>query len=57
MKTGFSLCGKLYRENPVLALYRIAVLQNNLEIFDQNSVAKSLVQKGQGVESALPHAN
>jgi hypothetical protein len=21
MKTGFSLCGKLHRENPVLALY------------------------------------
>ena len=32
-------------------------LQKNLEIFDQNSVAKNLVQKGQGVESALPHAN
>ena len=25
MKTGFSLCGKLHRENPVLALYGIAV--------------------------------
>jgi len=22
MKTGFSLCGKLHRENPVLSLYR-----------------------------------
>ena len=25
MKTGFFLCVKLHRENPVLALYRIAV--------------------------------
>jgi hypothetical protein len=26
------------------------------ESFDKNSAAKNLIQKGQGVESALPHA-
>ena len=31
-------------------------LQKSLEIFGKNS-ADSLIQKGQGVESALPHAN
>ena len=28
-------------------------LQGNLEIFDKNSANKNLIQKGQGVESAL----
>ena len=32
-------------------------LQKSLEIFDKNSAAKNLIRKGQGVESALPHAN
>ena len=32
-------------------------LQKSLEIFDKNSAAENLIQKGQGVESALPHAN
>ena len=32
-------------------------LQGNLEIFDKNSANKNLIQKGQGVESALPHVN
>ena len=32
-------------------------LQKTLEIFDKNSAAKNLIQKGQGKESALPHAN
>ena len=32
-------------------------LQKSLEIFDKNSAAKNLIQKGQGVECALPHAN
>ena len=32
-------------------------LQKSLEIFDKNSAAKNLIQKGQVVESALPHAN
>ena len=32
-------------------------LQKSLEIFDTNSAAKNLIQKGQGVESVLPHAN
>jgi hypothetical protein len=32
-------------------------LQKSLEIFDKNSAAKNLIQKRQGVESALPHAN
>ena len=32
-------------------------LQKILKIFDKNSAAENLIQKGQGVESALPHAN
>ena len=32
-------------------------LQKTLEIFDKKSAAKNIIQKGQGVESALPHAN
>ena len=32
-------------------------LQKNLEIFYNNSAAKNPIQKGEGVESALPHAN
>ena len=32
-------------------------LQESLEIFDKNSANKNLIQKGQKVESALPHAN
>ena len=32
-------------------------LKKSLEIFDKNSADKNLIQKGQGVESALPHAN
>ena len=32
-------------------------LQKSFEIFDKNSATKSLVQKGQEVESVLPHAN
>ena len=32
-------------------------LQKSLEIADKNSAAKNLIQKGDGVESALPHAN
>ena len=32
-------------------------LQKTLENFDKNSAAKNLIQKGDGVESALPHAN
>ena len=32
-------------------------LQKSFEIFDKNSAAKNLIQIGQGVESALPHAN
>ena len=32
-------------------------LQKSLEIFDKDSADKNLIQKGQGVESALPHAN
>ena len=31
-------------------------LQIGLEIFDKKSAAKNLIQKGQGVESALRHA-
>ena len=32
-------------------------IQKSLEIFDKKSAAKNLIQKGQGAESALPHAN
>ena len=32
-------------------------LQKSLEIFDKNSADKVWSKKGQGVESALPHAN
>ena len=32
-------------------------LQKSLEIFDKNSADKNLIQKGHGLESALPHAN
>jgi hypothetical protein len=32
-------------------------LQKSLEVFDKKSADKNLIQKGQGVESALPHAN
>ena len=32
-------------------------LQKSLEIFDKNSAAKNLIQKVQGVETALPHPN
>ena len=32
-------------------------LQKSLEIFDKDSADKNLIQKEQGVESALPHAN
>ena len=32
-------------------------LQKSLEIFDKNPANKNLIQKGQGVESALPRAN
>ena len=32
-------------------------LQKSLEIFDKRSTNKNLIEKGQGVESALPHAN
>ena len=32
-------------------------LQKCLGIFDKDSADKNLIQKGQGVESALPHAN
>jgi hypothetical protein len=32
-------------------------LQKSLENFDKNSADKILIQKGQGLESALPHAN
>ena len=32
-------------------------LRKILEMFDKNSAAKNLAQKGKGVESALPHAN
>ena len=32
-------------------------LQKSLEIFDKNSGANNLFHEGQGVESALPHAN
>ena len=31
-------------------------LQKSLEIFDKKSAAKNLIQKGQEVECALPHA-
>ena len=32
-------------------------LQKSLEIFNKNSAAKNLIQKGQWVESGMPHAN
>ena len=32
-------------------------LRKSLQNFDKNLAAKNLIQKGQGVESALPHAN
>jgi hypothetical protein len=32
-------------------------LQNSFEIFDKNAAAENLIQKGQGVKNALPHAN
>ena len=32
-------------------------LQKSLEIFDKKISSKNLIQKEQGVESALPHAN
>ena len=32
-------------------------LQKSFEIFDKNSTDKTLIHNGQGVESALPHAN
>ena len=32
-------------------------LQEIFEFFDKNSAAKNLIQKGQGVENALPYAN
>ena len=31
--------------------------QKSLEFFDWNSADKNLIQKGQGVESAMPHDN
>ena len=32
-------------------------LQKSLEIFDKESADKNIIQKRQGVDSALPHAN
>ena len=32
-------------------------LQKSLKIYDKDSAAKNRIQKGQGVENALPHAN
>ena len=32
-------------------------LQKSSEVFDKNSAAQNLIQKGHGLESALPHAN
>ena len=32
-------------------------LQKSLEIFGKKNSWQSLIQKGKGVESALPHAN
>ena len=32
-------------------------LQKCLEFFDKKSADKNLIQKGQGVESAMPHDN
>ena len=40
--------------NPIYVNFH---LQKSLEIFVENSAAKNLIQKGQGVEIALPHAN
>ena len=40
--------------NPVDVIFQF---QKNLEIFDNDSAAKNLIQNGQVVESALPHAN
>ena len=47
-----SLAG--FQINPIDANFH---LQKCLDIFDKNSADKSLIQKGHGVESALPHAN
>ena len=47
-----SLAG--FRINPIDVNFH---LQKSLEIFDKDSADKNLIQKGQGVESALPHAN
>jgi hypothetical protein len=47
-----SLAG--FQINPIDVNFQI---QKNLEIFDKNSPAKNLIQKGQWVESALPHVN
>ena len=40
--------------NPIDVNFHI---QKSLEIFDKSSADKNQIQKGQGVESALPHAN
>ena len=32
-------------------------LQKNYKTFDRNSADKNLIQKGQGDENILPHAN
>ena len=37
--------------NPIIVNFH---LQKSLEIFDKNSADKNLIQKLQGVESALP---
>ena len=47
-----SLAGRLI--NPIDVNFH---LQKSLEIFEKKSATKNLIQKGQGVESTLPHAN
>ena len=51
-KSSMSLAG--CQINPIDVNFQ---LQESLEIFDKISADKNLIQKGQGVESALPHAN
>ena len=40
--------------NPIYVNFHF---QKSLEIFDKESADKNMIIKGQGVESALPHAN
>ena len=60
----FSATKEYFSKHPMILagcqinpIYVNFLIQKSLEIFDKDSADKNLIQKGQGVESALPHAN